>query len=164
MLDRSFVGPDGLADINTEIIGQVIQGSNIYYSIVSRELIPYGISRSQFDVLSYLYYFGHQGAINLTEIACSMHLSKANVSGVLSRLEEKELIFFEKCRKDARIREVNLSNKGRALMEKVFPLIKGVLDQSLESFDNKEKTELARLLVRLSKELNEFNGKGLKRN
>lgn len=157
MLQRPFETPDGRPDVNFEVMSNIVQASNIFYAIVSKGVTPNGISRSQFDILSFIYYFGHQGPINLTEIAHVMNLSKANVSGVLSRLEQKGLIYFTKNEKDARVREIRLTSEGQKLTEETFPRYREVIDKVISNLGNEEKQALLRLLKKLCIKLDAEN-------
>lgn len=156
MLEREYVNASGQHDIHSEIIGNNLQATNLFYVLISKGMAPYGISKSQFDILAFIHYFDHQGAITLTEISRVMHLSKANVSGILTRLESKGLIYFQQCPQDARVRQICLADRGSEILNKTLPIYSKIIDQVMSAFSDREREQLSALLKKLCFGLNKY--------
>ncbi len=153
LVQRPYETSQGQSDFNAEILGGMLTFSNLFYDLVTKNLAPFGISKSQFDILGYLYYFSEQSPVNLTELSKVLLLSKANVSGVLSRLEDKGLIHFIQSRKDARVREIRLTDKGKELTEKTFPNYRDVIDEAMQELSGDEKNFLMLTIKKLCNSL-----------
>ena len=74
---------------------------------------------------------------------------RATVGGVLDRLEKKGLVKRSVSPNDRRVRLLAISPAGTALLKRLAPAILDAQDAVLEPLDERERTELARLLGKL---------------
>src|ERR1700729_1313339 len=74
--------------------------------------------------------------VTVNEIARRAHVDKAWVSRSLRHLEESGLVTRKSTRKDSRVSVIDLSAKGRALLEQVRPLAAAHEARLLDGIDN----------------------------
>ncbi|WP_369213456.1 MarR family winged helix-turn-helix transcriptional regulator [Streptomyces flavofungini] len=101
---------------------------------LDRELHPYGLCASDFEVLDVL----AEGAsddggctFRVQEISAQVHLSQSALSRLIGRLEKDGLVERGMCSEDRRGVRVSLTGKGRALHTEVRPLQRAVLRRML---------------------------------
>lgn len=128
-------------DIDQELVVTNMRASKMVDEMVTRGLLPYGISKAQFDVLAFIYY-SHGQLSTVTEIAADMYVSKANITGITNRLLKINLIQKNTNNRDARVNELVLTTKGNELIETLIPVYHGVTKSILSIFSNEEKNIL----------------------
>ena len=74
--------------------------------------------------------------VSVNEIARRAHVDKAWVSRSLRHLEKSGLVTRKSTRKDSRVSVIDLSAKGRALLEQVRPLAAAHEARLLDGIDN----------------------------
>lgn len=84
---------------------------------MSASLAEHDITPVQCGVLNCIH---KQGLTTPAEIATALHLENSSISGVLSRMEKKKLITREISTVDRRQIQVNMTDKSRALMDKLM--------------------------------------------
>jgi DNA-binding MarR family transcriptional regulator len=104
------------------------------------------ITAAQFQVLRRLWAGdGMLVSALANEICCHV----ANVTGILDRLEAKELLRRERSREDRRAVRIYLTGAGRALEVPLTEIVAAVNHRALEGLDAHERAELFRLLERV---------------
>jgi MarR family 2-MHQ and catechol resistance regulon transcriptional repressor len=107
-----------------------------------------GLTTSQFGALETLYHLGSLPAGQLAE----KHLkSPNNFTVVISNLEKRGLVRREKAPHDRRVVLVELTPKGRALVEQAMPAYVGAIVADLDVLTPGEQVELAALLRKLGR-------------
>ncbi len=123
-----------------------------------RHLADSGLTLSQFGVLEALY---HLGPLNQREIGRKILKSSGNISLVLTNLERRSLIHRTRLAHDRRHVTVELSDRGRELIETIFPRHSGTIVAALSVLDRQEQEELGRLCRKLG--LANRSGRGQER-
>lgn len=91
-----------------------------------------------------------QGRLLHSEIGGKILLSKSNVTRVVDRMEAKELVRREACRRDRRSAFVVITEAGRTLQKQMWPDYRASLARHLgERLSEEEARQLAALLGRL---------------
>jgi MarR family transcriptional regulator, 2-MHQ and catechol-resistance regulon repressor len=114
---------------------------------VRPQLAEYGLGLTEFSVLEVLY---HKGALPLGEIRDRILVTGASTTYVVKKLEERGLLRRRTSAEDQRVVFGELTPKGRALMDKVFPAHVDRLRHVMAGLSASEKRAAARLLRRLS--------------
>lgn len=83
-----------------------------------RQVETHGLSFTEFAVLEALL---HKGALPIGEIGLRILLSSGSMTYVIDKLEKRELIRRRACAEDRRIVYAELTEAGRALIDRVFP-------------------------------------------
>jgi len=91
---------------------------------VGPHLVQQGLSLTEFAVLEALY---HKGALRLGEIRDRILLTGASTTYVVKKLEERGLMRRRACAEDSRVVFGELTARGRALIDEVFPAHVGLL-------------------------------------
>ena len=102
---------------------------------------------TEFAVLEVLY---HKGALRLGEIRDRILLTGASTTYVVKKLEERGLMRRRACGEDSRVVFGELTAKGRALIDDVFPAHVDLLQQAMGGLSVSQKRDAIRLLRTLS--------------
>lgn len=106
------------------------------------------ITFTQGKVLCFL----HKNAdtqITMRDIESYLDCSHATVSGILSRLKEKELVYFEQSETDRRAKIVKLTEKERSHFKQMQERRKKMEDTLTKGFSTQEKEKLFEFLERV---------------
>ena len=114
---------------------------------VRPHLAQYALGLTEFAVLEVLY---HKGALPLGQIRDRILVTGASTTYVVKKLEERGLMRRRVCTEDQRIVFGELTAKGRALIDEVFPAHVARLQQAMAGLSVSEKREASRLLRALS--------------
>ena len=110
-------------------------------------LRPVGLKAGQFTILAALHRDGH---VPLGAFADALGMDRTTLTKDLRPLERRGLVVSVADEKDARVRGLKLSDKGRALLRKAVPLWKTAQDISYERIGDDEWTTVRRTLDRLA--------------
>lgn len=147
-----------LPDVDT--IGMSILGRARLATIIARGPIErvferYGLDTGEFDVLATLLRAGSPYQLRPTELFKSLMISSGGLTDRLSRLERAGLIERRPSESDARSLLVELTKKGRELTERAFREDMEIEAQLLHGLSIEEREQLAALLVRLVRTVQE---------
>ena len=106
-----------------------------------------GLGDSDFRVLEVLL---HKGPLPVNTIGPKVWLTPGSISVAVDRLEKKALV-KRKNTGDRRVRLVELTAKGRALITKTFRLQAAVMEEAAGILSKEERLNLLRLLKKLGK-------------
>lgn len=105
----------------------------------------YNSSLSRFDVLAHLELSGEEG-MSTSQLASRLLASKGNITRLLDRMEQDDLITRSQHSSDRRVSNIFLSDKGKQLFDKMAPEHELWTHEILDVLNNDEKNELVRLL------------------
>ena len=106
-----------------------------------------GLGLTEFAVLEVLY---HKGPLPLGQIRDRILVTGASTTYVVKKLEERGLMRRRACAEDQRVVFGELTAKGRALIDDVFPAHVGRLQQAMAGLSVSQKREATKLLRALS--------------
>lgn len=106
-----------------------------------------GITLSQFAVLETLY---HKGDLSISEIIEKTLSTSGNMTVVIDNLQKSGLVFKYSSSHDKRISIISITEKGRTLMDSVFPKHVDNINKAFTSLSLDEKEQLIHLLKKLS--------------
>ena len=98
--------------------------------------------------------------IPLSEIGRNLVVTKANVTGLIDRLEREGLVQRDS-HSDRRITLAKLTEKGIVVLESALPRRQQLLSELLDCLTSEEKAHLIALLTRLRRGLREDRQKEL---
>jgi len=108
-------GPAGREDTlseSVEMLHQIFQAVDLFSRQVLRD---FGVSGPQIWALRTI---DRGTVISMGDLAQRMHLHMSTVTGIIDRLESGKLVTRERSGADARVMELRLTPKGRALLGK----------------------------------------------
>lgn len=112
----------------------------------SRQMYAHNLTAPQFHVLEVLM---KTGPIPLKKISEELLVTGANITCVVDNLEKEELVKRVPSKKDRRIINAELTDKGRDKIDKLFPEFTKGLSESMKGLTETEKKELSRLLDKI---------------
>jgi len=121
----------------------------------AQQLKIFALTPPQFGVLETL---AHLGPMKMCEIGAKLLMSGANVTGVVDRLEKKNLVRRALDAKDRRMFLIHLTDEGSKLITKFFPVHAEQIEASTRVLSTKEKRQLTALLKKLGKAQSRQNG------
>ncbi len=104
-----------------------------------------GLNTAQFDVLARV---GAASGLTQQELADALLVTKGNISQLLRRMEQDGLIAR---RPAGRANRLTLTERGRALFERVVPAQEALVARHLAPLTDDEQRELLRLLRKLDR-------------
>lgn len=115
---------------------------------VQRNIQAEGLSESQFGILEALL---HLGTLNQNQLAKKLLKSGGNITLVIDNLVKQGLVTREKRSEDRRFYWISLTDKGRRLIEHLFPLHAENIARRLAILSHQEKLQLGELCRKLGK-------------
>ena len=109
-------------------------------------VLPATLTESQFAVLEALF---HLGPLCQRQLASKLLKSTANLTLVIANLEKGKLIKRVRQPEDLRYVSISLTQRGRALIAKLFPKVAAAIAQEFAVLSADEKFELSRLAKKL---------------
>jgi DNA-binding MarR family transcriptional regulator len=105
----------------------------------------FGVTSVQFGAMLVI---DARPGVDQIRVANALHRDRTTISGVVDRLEAKRLIVRRPHPADKRAKALFMTAAGKRLLEKLRPAAARAQRRILESFDEKEKMLLVRLLER----------------
>jgi MarR family 2-MHQ and catechol resistance regulon transcriptional repressor len=115
--------------------------------IVREDIKQYGLNVTEFAVLELLYNKGDQP---IQRIRQRVLIASSSISYVVDKLEEKGCVARVKDPQDKRIYNATLTDKGRALMDQIFPQHAQALTSTFAVLTEEELESLQQILKKLS--------------
>lgn len=76
----------------------------------------YNLRPQQFHIMHNLYL---RGSLTMGQLAQTLHCDPSNITGIVDRLVALSFVSREECPTDRRAKALHITDKGRALMDKV---------------------------------------------
>ena len=118
-------------------------------------LKPLGLTYTQYIVFLVLW---EKDGISVTEIGERLMLDNGTLSPLLKKMEQAGFVERRRCRRDDRVVEITLTEKGRALQEKAKD-IPGHVARCIDLPPEKARMLYELLYELLGNQRNSFNGK-----
>jgi len=112
----------------------------------------YRLSWPKFNALIHLYMAGERG-LTQSELSKKMLVSRANITGLIERLEKEDLVVRGTDPADKRVFRVRLTNSAATLMNAFLPVHNNFVHQAMSALDTHEKEVFVALLEKLKKGL-----------
>ncbi|NLC47864.1 MAG: MarR family transcriptional regulator, partial [Tenericutes bacterium] len=111
----------------------------------------YGLTSSQVEILFFIRH--NKEKVNQSDIERHFKLSNPTVTGIINRLENNGFVKRVKDDKDARVKNIILTEKSNKVKEQMHEGIKSLEKQLFKDFTEEEKEELCLLLGKLFKNI-----------
>ena len=126
-----------------------IRAAESLSSQIHQHLSAHGLTESQFGVLEALF---HLGPLCQRAIAEKLLKSGGNITLVIDNLEKQQLVERRRNENDRRYITVSLTDRGLALIERIFPIHAANITRLLSVLDSEEQELLRGLCRRLGKQ------------
>ena len=147
-LSSSELNEDEKASIGLVLsIGRAFKSVDEYVRPRMRRL---GLTMTEFSVLSVLY---HNGETPLGQLSQRILLTGASTTYTVKKLEQRGLLVRTPLPQDQRVIMGSVTNKGRKLLERIFPLHASHLTEAMRALSVEEKTGVTKSLQRLAESI-----------
>jgi MarR family 2-MHQ and catechol resistance regulon transcriptional repressor len=126
----------------------LFRSHNSLEKAIKDDVLKYGLNVSEFGALEALY---HKQKLSVKGIIDKVLVPNSSMSYVIENLVNKGYISKIQSEKDKRSFMLELTNEGRELMDKVFPLHKKNMRAILDVLDENEEAILQKALVKIGK-------------
>lgn len=113
---------------------------------VVKDIKSHNMNLTEFAVMEFLYNKGQQP---IQVIGKKVLLASSSITYVVDKLEEKGYLERVACPKDRRVIHGNLTEKGHALMDEVFPQHKEAMAKIFADLSKEEKEQSIDLLRKI---------------
>lgn len=111
-----------------------------------------GLGDSDFRVLEVLL---HKGPLPVNVIGEKVELTTGSITTAVDRMEAKWLVVRKNHPEDCRVRIVELTPKGRRLIEKAYSQHEIIMERAMKHLSREERALLVDLLKRLGKQVSD---------
>lgn len=118
-------------------------------------LAPHGLTPPQFGVLAVLW---HQQGLPLGEVAGRLYADQTSLSRTVFAMERAGLLRRRRSASDRRALQLHLSERGAALMTKLYPLMEAEGRRLLRGLSRSEVAVLRRALTKMIDNLSADEG------
>ncbi|MCA9578311.1 MAG: MarR family transcriptional regulator [Polyangiales bacterium] len=146
--ERSALHPEPLPRV--ELFKALVRASDRQVSETNTLCQEFGITASQYNVLRILYVNDPGIGLSCSRIGERLISRVPDITRLLDRLENAELVERCRCEGDRRIVRTRLSAKGRELVERIDAPLLALHDKLSEGLTEDEVTTLTALLTRLA--------------
>ena len=129
-----------------EQFGFILRQVSQRQTAIFAEMIPEGLTATQFATVARLY---EMGSCSQNRLGRLTSMDAATIKGVIARLAKRGLAETWTDPEDSRRLLVGLTTEGRALAERAFPKAFEITDKTLEPLSGRERKLLMELLVKL---------------
>lgn len=111
--------------------------------LVEADISRHGLTTGEFGALEALY---HKGPLLLSQLQQKILLSSGGITYVVDRLQKKGLVTRRPCPRDRRATYAEITDEGRARMDRIFPLHARAVSRALGGLEPGEQEKVVRLL------------------
>ncbi|MBN2308045.1 MAG: MarR family transcriptional regulator [Candidatus Hydrogenedentes bacterium] len=134
-------------DVRHEAVLNVVRTMGVLSSAGALLFRRFGLTEAQFNALFSLKYKDRD--LTQSDLGKRLVVTRASITSVLDKLEAKHLVARVSVPDNRRIYHVELTEKGRVLLEKVEPLYRENLHAATKDLSEKQCRTLIQLLERI---------------
>lgn len=131
---------------------ELTQTYDLLEDIMGRHFARFGLSQPKFNALMQLRQAGGRG-LALSELGERMLVSRANITGLIDRMEKDNLVVRETDPRDRRVFRARLTPKAQNLLDSILPIHTAFTRQTISGLNAGEKEQLIKLLQKLRKSM-----------
>ncbi len=135
---------------NAKISILVKRSALIFDKLSNQLLTPYDLTGSQFKILMVLYYTP-EGSVRQADIEAKFSMTNPTVTGLVQKLEAKELVRRVPHPEDGRSKVLVLTERALAMREELLALSDDLERQMTANLNEAECEQLALLLAKMLK-------------
>ncbi len=126
------------------------------HQCTSKYMAEFGLSKSTFNVLTLLRYGPPEG-MQLHDLGEMLLVSRANVTGLISHLEERGYVTREVDESDRRARYAKVTQKAEVLLDQLMPIHYAKINSLMSNLSESTKGELVGLLSRVRESIQQHS-------
>jgi MarR family 2-MHQ and catechol resistance regulon transcriptional repressor len=158
-MDRIRLYGPGYAgfDLQTsELVLNILFTYDALHQCTARYMAEFGLSKSTFNVLILLRHGPPEG-MQLHDLGEMLLVSRANVTGLISHLEEKGYVTREVDETDRRARYAKATRKAEDLLDKLMPIHYSNIQTLMGSISTASKDQLISLLTKVRESIQQHS-------
>ncbi len=134
---------------------QVLRSVYIRIKREGRKVVKnFPITPAQFDVLQILFFHGKK---RMSDISQTLGITKSTTTGLVDRLIEAEFVKKRQSHEDRRAFIIDITNKGKKVIEKVIERRVNYLENILDVMDDRSKKQLQSSLNTLLEAMEQYS-------
>lgn len=143
-------GPNypGFDLVTVEMMLGIFFTYDVLHQALSKYMAEFGLSKSSVNVLMLLRHGPPEG-MQLHDLGEMLLVSRANVTGLISHLEEKGFVTRQVDESDRRARFAKVTHKAEVLLDEFMPVHYNNIKCLMEEMSTAEKTQLIGLLTKV---------------
>ena len=142
-------GPDDCPFAQNEAFQNLVRTYECVWGEHTKFFQRFGVTAQQYNVLRVLYAMGKDEGVACQAIAERLLNRVPDITRLLDRLEQAELIRRERCCTDRRVVRTFLTDLGRDKVAAIHTPLKQALSARFSHLSDREVSELNRLLLKL---------------
>lgn len=123
-----------------------MKASKALEELTKKDISKHNMRASDFAILEALY---HKGRQTIREISESVLISTGSITYVIDKLEKKEFLIRTNCPEDRRAVYLEITEKGKQVMDDIFPKHQQVIEELFEDISEEEKQTVIDVLKRV---------------
>ena len=144
------MGTPGDSGQRSGVLLTILSSQRAVLRAMTKSAAREGMTLQQFSVLVVL---ARAGPVPMRTLSKELQVTPPNITGVVDRLERKELVKRLADPGDRRKKEIQLTAKGENLYERVRKGYSASIQESLDALTREEQEILAKLLRKLRNEI-----------
>lgn len=146
-MDNKKISYGELSDLNLKTLIALSRATNSVHRREYKTIKEGGLTVSQFSVLEVLY---HKGALKVQEIIEKTLSTGGNMTVVIENLVKDDLVMRYKAPEDKRVNLISITDKGKALIDSIFPNHIENINEIFNVLTEEEKKSLIAISKKLS--------------
>jgi len=123
-----------------------MKASKALEELTKKDIKKHGMRASDFAILEALY---HKGRQTIREISESVLISTGSITYVIDKLEKKELLIRTNCPDDRRAVYLEITAKGKQMMDEIFPKHQQVIEEVFQGISENDKETVIEVLKKV---------------
>jgi DNA-binding MarR family transcriptional regulator len=149
-LQQELKFPHSIKLLPHEVLLSIYHTAACIKKEADRVFRQYGVTDVQFNLLMLLRHQTEpEGGLTQGQISDMMLVNRANVTGLIDRMEKAGFVCRTAASGDRRINVIRLTDLGELLLNRVEPEYAGEIQKRMGSFSQDEQKELIRLLEKV---------------
>ena len=139
-------------ELPVRLLVELVLTCDIATQIFSRDLVPFGLSKSAFNILMILRHGPSEG-MQLHDLGELLLVSRANITGMINHLKDKGYVTRIVPDNDRRVRYARLTAEGNSLLDQFVPSHWARVKTLLSGVAEADQIEFRRLLAQIRRSL-----------
>lgn len=144
--EATTVDSDGAMPTAASVWLVLMKAHRSLAALMEHSIASLGIGLSDFMILEALL---HKGTMNISQLGEKVQLANASMTAAIDRLVQRGLVERQSAGADRRVRTVDLTPCGRALIRKLYAKHEKDIDALMESICQSERASLRASLKKL---------------
>lgn len=140
----------------SELVLNLLFTYDVLHQCTSKYMAEFGLSKSTFNVLLLLRHGPAEG-MQLHDLGDLLLVSRANVTGLISHLEERGYVTREVNEQDRRARYAKATPKAEALLDRLMPVHYNNIRKLMSNLSNSTKGEIISLLSQVRESIQQHS-------